>query len=148
MNDSSLPAGREQERLLHGFMKIGRLIDERLDAALSGCGLSLPKLTVLTNLVHAGGSLPLGALSEKLGCVKSNVTQLTDRLEADKLVRRVADPSDRRSILATITDEGRRRCEDGEQALLRAQQELFGALALEDREALERLLAQVGHGRG
>ena len=34
------------------------------------------------------------------------MTQLVDRLEADGLVRRVADPTDRRSVKAEITDEG------------------------------------------
>ena len=39
--------------------------------------------------------------------MKSNVTQLVDRLEADGLVTRAADPSDRRSRLAVITEMGK-----------------------------------------
>jgi DNA-binding MarR family transcriptional regulator len=33
-------------------------------------------------------------------CVRSNITQLVDRLEADGLVRRVDHPSDRRGVMA------------------------------------------------
>ena len=42
------------------------------------------------------------SLAERLTCAKSNVTQLVDRLEADGLVRRKLDPSDRRSRLAIV----------------------------------------------
>ena len=64
-------------------------------------------LACARELVEAGGQLPLGQLATKLACVKSNATQLVDRLTAEKLVRRVPDPEDRRSILAELTTEGR-----------------------------------------
>jgi DNA-binding MarR family transcriptional regulator len=46
---------------------------------------------------------------ERLTCVRSNITQLVDRLEADGLVRRVDDPDDRRSKRAEVTALGRKR---------------------------------------
>ena len=70
-------------------------------------GLSLPKLAALNRLVTAGDSMPLGQFAERLKCVKSNVTQLVDRLEADGLVTRAPDPNDRRSRLAVITEQGK-----------------------------------------
>src|ERR1035437_1625077 len=99
----------EAGALLQGLIAVAHEVDERLNAALERNGLSLPKLTVLQILVQAGEPLPLGIVSERFGCVKSNITQLVDRLEADRLVRRVPDPADRRSILAAITNEGRQR---------------------------------------
>jgi len=38
--------------------------------------------------------------------VRSNITQLMDRLEKDGLVRRRADRDDRRSVLAELTPAG------------------------------------------
>jgi len=47
--------------------------------------------------VEAGEPMPL-ASSPRLRVRGSNITQLVDRLEADKLVRRVHDAADRRSL--------------------------------------------------
>src|SRR6478735_3002007 len=74
----------------------------------------------LVSLLHTaaaaqahGESLPLGQLAERLSCVKSNITQLVDRLEADGLVSRAPDPHDRRARLAVMTPAGRIACEAG-----------------------------------
>ena len=64
----------------------------RLEAALEPLGLSLAKFGVLSKLVAAEEPLPLRLLAEQCACVRSNITQLVDRLEADKLVRRADDP--------------------------------------------------------
>lgn len=139
------PSAKELDALFQSLLFMGHLIDQGADEALQPHGLSLAKLGVLQNLVQAGEPLPLGVLSERLGCVKSNVTQLVDRLEAEDLVRRVPDPQDRRSKLATITEEGRRRYEEGRRALEGAEREMLGSLSGSDREQLARLL---GHFEG
>jgi len=51
--------------------------------------------------------MPLSQLAERLSCVKSNITQLVDRLEADGFVTRSSDPNDRRARLAVLTPAGR-----------------------------------------
>ena len=84
------------------------VLESRVEARLSEVGLSLAKLAALHHLTEAGESLPLGQLAERLACVKSNVTQLVDRLEADGLVSRTSDPNDRRSRLAVLTEPGER----------------------------------------
>ena len=119
------------------------MIQDRLEAALAPSGLSLAKLGALRHLAEANEPLPLGQLAERIACVKSNVTQLVDRLEADELVRRVPDPSDRRSVRAEITDEGRTRYEAGLEALESAENEVISELAFEDREELHRLLDRL-----
>src|SRR5262245_28979201 len=63
-------------------------IHDFIESRLSTVGLSVPRLAALQRLVDAGGSLPLGQLADRLACVKSNVTQLVDRLEAEGLVTR------------------------------------------------------------
>ena len=81
--------------LLHAASSLENAVELRL----ASVGLSIPKLAALGQLVLAGESLPLGQLAERLSCVKSNVTQLVDRLEADAFVTRAPDPNDRRSRL-------------------------------------------------
>jgi len=112
----------------------------RLEAALEPQGLSLAKFNVLRMLVAAGEPLPLGALAERSACVRSNITQLVDRLESEKLVIRADDPHDRRSIRAELTAEGRRRHAAGVRALEAAERDLFAGLPAKERESLLHLL--------
>src|SRR6266498_752964 len=98
----------ETERTgLFAVLHASGVLESRVEARLGEVGLSLAKLAALHHLSRAGESLPLGQLAERLSCVKSNVTQLIDRLEADGLVSRAGDPNDRRSRLAVLTDAGK-----------------------------------------
>lgn len=97
------------DALASALARVARCLEDRLDAALAEVGLSAAKLGVLTQLVEAGSPLPLGELAARMRCVRSNVTQLVDRMEVDGLVRRVDDPADRRTVRAELTRLGRER---------------------------------------
>ena len=109
---------------------------DQLEAGLEPLGLSLAKFNVLHKLAAAGEPLPLGTLAERLACVRSNITQLVDRLEAEKLVVRSDDPHDRRSIRAELTSEGRTRHAAGMRALGEGERELVSRLPAEQRDLL------------
>ena len=134
MND-----GANDPRLAQ-VVKTLRSIEGRLEASLEHVGLSLPQFGTLYQLAMAGEPLPLSALAERRACVRSNMTQLVDRLEAEKLVRRLDDPRDRRSVLAELTDEGRVRYEAGLKALRTAEREIFAPLTRDQREQFFTLL--------
>jgi DNA-binding MarR family transcriptional regulator len=114
-----------------------------LETKLAACGLSGPKMMALQRLVEAGDSLPLGQLADRLSCVKSNVTQLVDRLEADGLVSREADPNDRRSKLAVITATGRKAYTEGAKIQEAVIQELFAKFSKEEALQLASLMARL-----
>jgi DNA-binding MarR family transcriptional regulator len=128
---------------LFAVLHTSSVLESRVEAKLADVGLSLAKLAALHRLSEAGESLPLGQLAERLSCVKSNVTQLVDRLEADGLVSRAADPNDRRSRLAVLTDAGRDAYQKGRQIQLEAEQALFGALTPDESATLHMLLAKL-----
>jgi DNA-binding MarR family transcriptional regulator len=130
--------------LLHAAGSVESFVDSRLSAV----GLSLPKLAALDRLMQTpGGSLPLGQLADRLACVKSNVTQLVDRLEADGLVTREPDPNDRRSRLAVITDAGRQAYEKGAGIHRDAERQLFGALSTDDAARLADIIEKLDRAR-
>lgn len=118
-------------------------VEARIESSLSPLGLSLAKLNVLGILVGSSGPLTLGELAHRLACVRSNVTQLVDRLESDGLVRREADPRDRRSIRALITDSGRDRERTGSTALARVQDDISQVLAGYDSAHIEKALSAL-----
>jgi len=115
-----------------------------VEARLNAIGLSLPKLLALKALSEAGESLPLGQLAERLSCVKSNITQLVDRLEADGFVARRPDPHDRRTKLAALTAAGRRACHDGLKVQRDTERQLLKTLTADEARQLAALLAKVG----
>jgi|SRR5437762_12027024 len=128
---------------LFAVLHAANALETRVEERLADAGLSLPKLAALHQLSQAGDSLPLGQLAERLACVKSNVTQLVDRLEADGLVVRAADPTDRRSRLAVLTDSGKTAYARGSQIQQQTEREIFGGLSKEESSALHALLAKI-----
>ena len=128
-----------------GFSLIhaAHVVEERFEEALAGADLSAPKFAALSALVQAGGPLSLSELAEKLTCVRSNITQLVDRLEADGLVKRTDDPDDRRAIRAEVTPLGRKRQAAGAELMNKVHEELRNQLSAEDRDALMRALGAI-----
>jgi DNA-binding MarR family transcriptional regulator len=104
----------------------------------------MAKFSVLSELVAAGEPLALGELAERLSCVRSNMTQLVDRLEADGYVRRVSCPTDRRSVKAEISDVGRERQGVAAEEVAKVNGEIAGLLHPEDHAALERVARALG----
>ena len=133
---------------LFAVLHTSSVLESRVEAKLSEIGLSLAKLAALHRLSEAGESLPLGQLAERLSCVKSNVTQLVDRLETDGLVARAPDPNDRRSRLAVLTQEGRRAYEKGSAVQSEAERQLFDALSGDDSARLADILGKLDRARG
>jgi MarR family transcriptional regulator, organic hydroperoxide resistance regulator len=89
---------------------------------------------------------PMGKLADVLGCDKSNVTGITDRLEERGLVERRADERDRRVKLLVLTREGR-RVREQIQARVSEPPPLMEALSPDDlrtmRDILQRAVDQL-----
>jgi DNA-binding MarR family transcriptional regulator len=72
------------------------------------------------------------------------MTTLMDRLEADGLVRRVADPADRRSVRAELTKGGREASRAGMAVVAGVQRDFSESLVAQERELLRRTLTSLG----
>jgi DNA-binding MarR family transcriptional regulator len=68
---------------------------------------TLPRFDVLAQLDAAEGALSMGELSARLMVTSGNVTGLIDAMESEGLVARGPHPTDRRSTLITMTQDGR-----------------------------------------
>lgn len=144
MNEINAVETCDAYQLIDALMRSGKHTETQLDAALAPVGLSATKWNVLRYLVVAGGQLPLGQLAAKLSCVKSNATQLVDRLVADKLVCRLPDLEDRRSIRAEVTAEGRASYETGLMVVHEFERHLLDDYSPEERLLLSKLLSRLG----
>ncbi len=132
---------QEASPLLNILGGAERNVENQLETALGAQGLSVAKLRALHQLAAADdGPLSLGQLAERLACVRSNITQLIDRLEQDGLVQRTPDPDDRRSLRAMITIEGRRRYQWGIKTQAQVEREMLRGLSPKEQEQLASLL--------
>jgi DNA-binding MarR family transcriptional regulator len=143
MNENIAIASPSSDTTIFSLLHAAHALEDKVERALEKAELSGPKYSVLSALVTTGGPVSLSELANRLSCVRSNMTQLVDRLEADGLVRRVDDPNDRRAVKASITDEGRRRQAAGAAEVEKLHQEFSANVDDDDRAALGRMLSAL-----
>ena len=84
-----------------------RITGDLLEEVERGGGLSAPEFQVLWHLSAAPErQAPMNEISRLLGFSTAGTTKLVDRLSANGLVERRTSPTDRRVILAALTDAG------------------------------------------
>jgi DNA-binding MarR family transcriptional regulator len=90
------------------IVRVHQLLVGEIDRVLRPHDLTLARYEVLMLLLFTReGALPLGKIGQRLQVHPASVTNAVDRLEAQRLVRRRAHPTDRRTVLATLTAKGR-----------------------------------------
>jgi DNA-binding MarR family transcriptional regulator len=131
------------EGTLLSVLEVAAHLRERLESALVAVGLSVSKFDALEQLIQAGEPLTLGHLAGRLQCVRSNVTQLIDRLEAEGLVKRGSCMEDRRAIRAKVTPLGLERHAAGLEAIRSVQIDVAKRLEPVQRAQLMDLLSTL-----
>src|SRR6266480_641903 len=86
-----------------------QLLSDQVNKVISSHDLTFARYEVLAWLAtDPESSLTLSWISKTLRIPPATVTNIIDRLEADKLIRRVPHPSDARTTLAVITPRGQK----------------------------------------
>lgn len=92
-------------RLLSCTMAIEKEIQRRFGER----GMTLPRFDVLAALDRCPDGMTMGALSQALLVTNGNVTQLAQKLKRDGLIVVTPLPTDRRTSIVNLTDEGRQQ---------------------------------------
>lgn len=87
------------------FLKLHRRFQELNREEFRPYDLSTPQYAILFHASVEG--VPLSQICNAMLADNSNLTRLVDRLETRGLVRRAADPHDRRVTLVQLTTEGK-----------------------------------------
>ena len=82
-------------------------------------------------------------IGAELLCVKSTITRLVDRLEADGLVLRTPDPEDRRAQRLLLTARGMAIRDEAARLHDEAVERRMGQLDREEQELLQALLEKL-----
>jgi len=143
--DNLAPPDREEWASLYAAFTILR---KETDRALSGgqgtlFPRSFPQVAVLALLAEAERPLPVTRIARLLLQESSSVSNLVERMCERGLVERVKDPRDRRVVLVTLTDLGRRVHDDGRSSAAAVSNEFFGVLSVEERATLRDLLQKL-----
>lgn len=130
------------------IMRAQQVVLAAVDNALRPFGLTFARYEGLVLLLFSRkGSLPMGKMGQRLMIHPTSVTNIVDRLEAQDLVRRVPHPTDGRTTLVEITDEGRRLAKRATRAV---NDVAFGLESLDkdDRQQLVHILRKLRIGVG
>jgi DNA-binding MarR family transcriptional regulator len=101
--------GHDDLRLWLRILTLHKLINNEVRRRLrESFGMSLSRFDLLAQLDGTRTGLRMGELSERLMVTTGNITGLTDELESDGLVERIADPLNRRANFVRMTPRGRK----------------------------------------
>lgn len=99
----------EQQRIWRAFLNGVARINDRLDAELRPFGLDLGEYEILVHLSESEQhALRMSDLADRVRQSRSRLTHTVSRMEEKGLVSRAACPSDRRGVIAVMTDHGYR----------------------------------------
>jgi DNA-binding MarR family transcriptional regulator len=120
-----------------------QLLNDQVTHVMRRHDLTFARYEVLTWLAtDPESALTLSWISKTLRIPPATVTNVIDRLEDDKLVRRVPHPSDARTTLAEITERGRKVAMEATRDLNASVYERIG-LSEQQRNRLVDLLARL-----
>lgn len=133
---SSSTNGRAQVGLGRTLRRLARGTERLELAAMAGSGL--PRVQAHALLAVASMARPAMAMvARELNLAPSTVTRLLDPLVRRRLVRREADPGDRRVIVIALTDAGRQAVRRLEGELDRAYGRVVAAAGTGGRRRLD-----------
>lgn len=125
---------------IRAMVLAGKLAHAELEEHLSRVGVTLQQYRTLKCIGGSGtGGTQLHPIASWLGVTPRNVTGLIDALEAQGLAERVADPHDRRAVIAQLTPAGRVAVEKGRRIHEAALKRLLGSLSTEEKLQLRHL---------
>jgi len=93
--------------VLAQIQAIQSLYDRTLDKTYNTLGISNEQFNVLNILASSETGLALNQIQLLLSNQTSNTTRLVDKLQSKKLLIKKSNPTDKRRLLITITEQGK-----------------------------------------
>ena len=132
------------DRLEASLFQLSDVIQKHQEIVQKRFKVSSVEIDIL-KLLDSEGDKKMKDIGERVRVKLSNLTNIIDRLESQRLVKRVNSKEDRRSILVTITKKGKRML-DEYNSQIRSLAEKISEIAQEDNlptlvETLEKATA-------
>jgi MarR family transcriptional regulator, transcriptional regulator for hemolysin len=112
--------------------RLGRIWRRESDQALSEHGLSYATAIPLLVLSRQGENVRQGVLADELGIEGPSLVRLIDLLQAEGLVQRREDPTDRRAKTLHLTNAGEAKVDETNRVLRRVRANLLRDIGTEE----------------
>ena len=132
----------DHDEILIALRRIIRAVDLRSKTLVKETGLTAPQLVVLQALARSGATKP-SALSRAVSLSQPTVTAILERLTAAGLVKRAKSETDRRAVLAELTEAGEAAAAGSPQLLQAGFIEAFHQLPSWERHMLIASLQRI-----
>jgi DNA-binding MarR family transcriptional regulator len=130
------------ESLADAFGAVARQLREKSAETLAPWGITPAHLRALRT-VNRHGTMRLSEISDRLQIAPRTATEVVDALQNQDLVRRRADPTDRRATLVEMTEHGAAVMAEIYATRGTEAGRVFGRLSAADRAELARILNQL-----
>ena len=140
--DESATDQAGDDALSEAFWAVARRLRERSQETLAPWDITPAHLRALRTL-RRHGTMRLSELSDHLQIAPRSTTEVVDALEARNLVRRRADPGDRRATLVEVTEHGTDVLAAIRETRGTEAGRVFGRLSPADRAELARILSKL-----
>jgi MarR family transcriptional regulator for hemolysin len=130
------------------ILRLGRLWRREVDQAVAAHGLSQATAVPLIVLSRRGKCVRQGVLANELGIEGPSLVRLIDLLQAEGLVERREDATDRRAKTLHLTPLGERRAGEVDRVLRRVRAHLLKSVSIDDLamtfETLQKIEQRAG----
>lgn len=138
------PPGEDEPSLSQLVMRTARTLRRTSQSELEPFGLTPSQSRALGVVSRYGDTPPrLSDIAARLDIAPRSATEVIDSLQERGLVRRTPDPTDRRAVTITLTEEGRAIRKKLADARARRGDEFFGHLSPQQQTALTGLLKKA-----
>ncbi len=134
---------RDAEEMYEALSDLIRVYESRDRDRICCFDVSVSQCYALETLVRRGG-MTLNELAAQLYLDKSTASRVVDALERKGYVARMTHPQDGRALLLEATKAGRALEEKIRDSILTQERALLAGFAPEVRQAMTRLLRQLG----
>ena len=136
----------DEELSLKLFVVLTRALDavkKSIERDIRTYGMNPTEFAVL-ELIYNKGEQTVQKIGEKVLIASSSITYVVDKLEKKELLRRTPNPEDRRIILVSITEEGRKMMDEIFPNHSRSVQKILGGLDAEEKSLIIGQLKKLG----
>jgi DNA-binding MarR family transcriptional regulator len=142
MKDRATGIAALDERIPFLLSQLGAHVASEFQRRMSGIGVEPQTYAVLMALATQEGQSQR-QLSARLGIHRNTMVSVIDTLEADGLVKRTANPDDRRAFAIALTDQARGLLPELDKAGRTLEDAATATLSAAERNTLRELLQRI-----
>jgi MarR family transcriptional regulator, organic hydroperoxide resistance regulator len=132
------------DRIIYNITEAQRSLMAHLKDRLSAEGLSITVVQAgMLFLLNQQDGRTMTELSRLLFTENSSMTRLVDRMEKAGLVQRQTDPQDRRTLIISITEAGRKQSVAAKKIVKGVNEEIKTNLSAEELEIFKKVLGRL-----